>query len=704
MRNSSLTATFDTFSSNTVKKGDDTAGSASDIYVLSDGSANQATASITNSILGQNGTTTVSDFYAASRSGATPPNLGASGFNVVSNNPASPNGLTGTITGTNPNFASAGLTNNGGPTKTISLTPASTAAIAKAETGSGVPVDQRGLPRNASPDIGAFETQVPTVNITDTGGSFNGNPFSVTAATVAGTGNTTIANFGSPALSYKYYAGTLTAAQVATATPLSARASSPGNYTVVGVFTSNVNGYRNATSAPVHFSITGKLTPTISDTPGPVVVLGTGVPLSATATLAGGSSETGTITFTLYNPNGVIVYLDAAIVNGPGTYSSNAPAHSGTAVPTVAGTYQWIASYSGDANNNPASTTRGLAPERVVGPGATLIGTTLYLVGGNTSDQISIQQLGSSNSGSTGIQISGSVDGMRMNNIKVNPPPSVINITGFGGNDCIFEQATLTVPVVVSEAGGNDSVQLGQGNNNVNVGNGNDNIQVGVGSNTVVAGSGRDQIVVGAACTPNPPASPIPTNSSVTVGNGNDSIRVGAGNNTIVAGNGNDNIQVGGGQNVILAGNGCDSVQTGDGSNYIALGNGNDYVVAGNGNNIIVAGSGNNYLRAGNGVNLIAGGPGRDTILAGNGDNILIDGSVQLTQPGDTLSTVLANWVSDIQHHDTAAQIAALIAPRLSITFNKTSANTIEAGNGFDWFWATYAHDHTDRKSTDLLN
>jgi hypothetical protein len=104
VRNGTLTATSDTFRSNTVTNGNSTAGTASDLYVLSDSqsgigySGGTASATIVNSILGQNGTTTVSDFYASAINGAAAPGLTGSSHNLVSDDPASPNGLIGTTT------------------------------------------------------------------------------------------------------------------------------------------------------------------------------------------------------------------------------------------------------------------------------------------------------------------------------------------------------------------------------------------------------------------------------------------------------------------------------------------------------------------------------------------------------------------------------------------------------------------------------
>ena len=74
--------------------------------------------------------------------------------------------------------------------------------------------------------------------------------------------------------------------------------------------------------------------------------------LTDTATLAGGFNPTGTITFTLFQNGGTTpVDTETVTVNGNGTYTTP----TGFTLPTtgtVTGTYQWDATYSGDANNN----------------------------------------------------------------------------------------------------------------------------------------------------------------------------------------------------------------------------------------------------------------------------------------------------------------------------------------------------------------
>jgi uncharacterized repeat protein (TIGR01451 family) len=72
--------------------------------------------------------------------------------------------------------------------------------------------------------------------------------------------------------------------------------------------------------------------------------------VSDTATVSGGFSPGGTVTFKLYGPNDGTCALTPAFNSGPVALSGGT-AGSGTFTPTVAGTYRWIASYSGDQNN-----------------------------------------------------------------------------------------------------------------------------------------------------------------------------------------------------------------------------------------------------------------------------------------------------------------------------------------------------------------
>jgi hypothetical protein len=89
--------------------------------------------------------------------------------------------------------------------------------------------------------------------------------------------------------------------------------------------------------------------PSLTSTPSPTTVtLGTSpVTLEDTAVLTGGSAPTGTITFTLYL-NSTLLDTEMATVTGNGSYTTP----TGYTFPSSGvGTYQWDASYSGDATN-----------------------------------------------------------------------------------------------------------------------------------------------------------------------------------------------------------------------------------------------------------------------------------------------------------------------------------------------------------------
>ena len=100
---------------------------------------------------------------------------------------------------------------------------------------------------------------------------------------------------------------------------------------------------------------TDTLPPKLTTAASPDVTLSRSVvTLRDSATLSDGSNPTGTITFTLIAPGGLTVDTETVAVNGDGTYTTP----TGFTLPTagtVAGTYSWNATYSGDPNNNPAN-------------------------------------------------------------------------------------------------------------------------------------------------------------------------------------------------------------------------------------------------------------------------------------------------------------------------------------------------------------
>jgi len=88
-----------------------------------------------------------------------------------------------------------------------------------------------------------------------------------------------------------------------------------------------------------------------------------GQPITDSATLSGGDSPSGSITWSVYSASdtscATALFTSAPVtVSGDGTYTS--PSYT----PTSAGTYQWVANYSGDANNNPVASACGDTSEQ----------------------------------------------------------------------------------------------------------------------------------------------------------------------------------------------------------------------------------------------------------------------------------------------------------------------------------------------------
>ncbi|MDP9074233.1 MAG: hypothetical protein M3N98_08690, partial [Actinomycetota bacterium] len=131
------------------------------------------------------------------------------------------------------------------------------------------------------------------------------------------------------------------------------------------------------------------VTPSIVTNASPASPAGT--PISDTATLSGGVNPTGSITFKLYmgaNCAGTVLSMSSRTVTANGNYTSD------PFTTTAAGTYHWVASYSGDATNAAVTTACLDTGENVVvGPATPAITTQASApttVGGTISDTASL--------------------------------------------------------------------------------------------------------------------------------------------------------------------------------------------------------------------------------------------------------------------------------------------------------------------------
>jgi hypothetical protein len=150
----------------------------------------------------------------------------------------------------------------------------------------------------------------------------------------------------------------------------SAGSSNPGGSlpTTVGMYQWLVNYGGDLKNPPLNSGqgsepeLVSPATLRITSMAGGTVLLGSGQPLSDTATVSGGFNPTGTVTFYLFPPgtspntSGTgAVYTDVAPLSDGDTASTGSGTTTGNAVPAVTGTYQWVAIYDGDANNLPAA-------------------------------------------------------------------------------------------------------------------------------------------------------------------------------------------------------------------------------------------------------------------------------------------------------------------------------------------------------------
>jgi hypothetical protein len=95
--------------------------------------------------------------------------------------------------------------------------------------------------------------------------------------------------------------------------------------------------------------------PTITTSPSPGGPIGIYGEMDDLAVLSGGSAPTGTITFKLYGPSATASCSGTPLLDQTVTIAaSDSTYFSPVYTATVVGTYWWTASYSGDANNNPA--------------------------------------------------------------------------------------------------------------------------------------------------------------------------------------------------------------------------------------------------------------------------------------------------------------------------------------------------------------
>ncbi len=137
-----------------------------------------------------------------------------------------------------------------------------------------------------------------------------------------------------------------------------------GTYQWVVTYSGDPNNNGVASASGDEPVVVAPATLLLSTTSNPTQVSVATAPFNDSATLSAGFNPSGTLTFTLYAPGGTtVVYTDDVLVTGNGVYSTATSGDNpGGYIPLVAGTYQWVANYSGDGNNNPVTSNLGDEP------------------------------------------------------------------------------------------------------------------------------------------------------------------------------------------------------------------------------------------------------------------------------------------------------------------------------------------------------
>jgi uncharacterized repeat protein (TIGR01451 family) len=165
-----------------------------------------------------------------------------------------------------------------------------------------------------------------------------------------------------------------------------------GDYFWIAVYSGddNNNGVSGICGDTGEKSTVTKAHPSIATVASGAITVGGGT-IQDQAALSNAHSPTGTITFTLYSDANCDHVVSAYATSGSSTSAvSNGGATSATFTPTEAGTYYWIASYSGDANNDAVTGHCGDVHESVVvnpaAPSITTVATDEVTVGADIHD------------------------------------------------------------------------------------------------------------------------------------------------------------------------------------------------------------------------------------------------------------------------------------------------------------------------------
>lgn len=601
-----------------------------------------STLDITNTILAGNTANGAPDDLA----------INQGGFSSVTNSliqasaPTTLDGATvaGNILGVDPLLGS--LANNGGYTQTMALAANSLARNAGTTVGAPT-VDQRGITRDALPDIGAFEVAPPVLaNIEATP-----LPYPPNAPATVITSTLTLSDADSTSL---------TGATV----QISA-----------GYQTGDVLAFTNTPN------ITGVFNP------------GTGaLTLTGTDTVANYETALRSITYvsTSQNPASRTISFQAT----DGVYTGNTVTRDVGGYAQLVGT---VLNVYGTPQLNVMTVNEGATLDIVVDGALTQFTpaqvTSISIFGFAGDDSIQINSL-ASGTALTAYGMGGN------DTIRVNAAVTQgVTLNGGAENDLLIG------------GGGNDFLIGGVGDDWLNGGDGSDSLTGGVGNDVYafsetltnqldaiveLAGDAADALNFGAMTTAvtvnltSDSALATMSHRIVKVGSAGQSANL----ENVFGGSGDDVITGNAAVNLLYGNGGNDTLSGGDGSDQLDGGQGNDLLKGGNQDDILIGGAGDDYLRGDVGNDSLNGGDGFDTLAGGDNDDLYLfatatinelDTIIELPNQGrDTLD--FSAMTTDLRIDLTSESSLGIMAYRIVQASAGQSANleNVVGGSGFD--------------------
>jgi hypothetical protein len=189
----------------------------------------------------------------------------------------------------------------------------------------------------------------------------------------------------------------------AISTPTSWTPSASGTYSWIATYPgdSNNTGFTTGCGAAKEQIVISQASPSITTRASPTSgSVGQQLSVTDTATMTGGDNPTGSVTFTLYSDTNCTQAVSG--VGGSGTISNSSASSAPTSwTPNATGTYSWIASYPGDADNASSMTGCGDPNEQIViSQARPSIATSASPTGGSVGQQIALTDTASITGGS----------------------------------------------------------------------------------------------------------------------------------------------------------------------------------------------------------------------------------------------------------------------------------------------------------------